>query len=176
MKNIICLATAITAALTASALAQAQEKAVAFRVPAEKPVRYLTAFKGNQLKITGSEIGKDKKVTLIDTNGGDVAEGDYVQIKHVTADERTTFCAETGDSFVRIPKGEDPATQLKVRKTEQGISLQTASGKFVTVPATTKDIGLTDDETKAVVLEIVERAASGAGAASSAPAAGGTQP
>jgi hypothetical protein len=173
MKNIIYLIT-ITAILTTLAMAQTQEKRVAFRVNAERPVRYLTADRGNRMRITGSEIGPNQEFTLIDTNGGDLADGDDVQIKHVTADGKiTTYCWEHGDTFSRTPKSADPATHFKIKKTTQGISLQTVSGKFVAVPPTTKDLAYTDDAPKAVVFEVIERPTS-KGAAESKSTTSGT--
>lgn len=174
MRTTICLITTVTTILTASAMAQTLEKKVALRVNAEKPVRYVTADRGNQMKITGSEIGANQVFTLIDANGGELADGDDVQIKHVREDGKMTYCWEQGDTLSRTEKGADPATHFKVKKTEQGISLQTASGKFVAVPPTTKNLAYTDDASKAVVLEVLERPASGA--SEPKPAASGTQP
>ncbi|MEA3189335.1 MAG: hypothetical protein QOD99_3165 [Chthoniobacter sp.] len=154
MKNTIHLITTVTAILTTSAMAQTSEKQVALRWAAD--MRYVTAFRGNKMNVTASKIGPDQLLTLIDANGGDLADGDDVQIKYVRPDGNITYCWENGDAFARTPKGTDPATHFKIKKTEKGISLQTASGKFIAVPPGTKDLAYADDAAKAVVLEVIE--------------------
>lgn len=134
------------------------ETTVAFRLATEK--RYVTAISGG-VDASGKKIGSTQTFVLVDLNGGELAEDDAVQIKLAPAGSRATYLHESESAINRVSKLDNAATfkvKLKAKTSSdalQTVILQTASGKFVAVPAAGVALATTDAEDKAVVLEIV---------------------
>src|SRR5438067_6612169 len=162
MKTTLYLITAIASILAISAMAQteekkeATEKKVALRNTAEKPARYVTMVPKGGLNISSTEIADRQVFTLVDTNGGELADGDEVQIK-LGEGKDVNYWYETGDNKIgRIGRPTDKSsTRFKIKKTDAGISLQTASGKFVAATSKTDNLTVTDAAEKAVVFEVI---------------------
>jgi len=159
MKNSLRLFTILSAVLTISAIAQTTEKKAALRNVAEKPARYVTMIPHGGLNGSSTTVGERQIFTIMDTNGGELSDGDDVLIKYVTPDEKeTSYWQEKGEVISRDRKAVDSA-HFKVKKTDAGISLRTASGKFVAIKGKTDPLGVTDAADKAAVFEVVENPA-----------------
>ena len=133
MKNsLLTLTLAVPLLLGANAFADPTEKQVAFGVG----TRYVSTVAQGGLDTNGKQIGNNQTFTLIDINGGELADGDEVRIRWAPANTRATHWQET-ESFVnRTGNKPDDACTFRVKfadpKIKDGeILLQTASGKFV---------------------------------------------
>lgn len=136
--------------------AQSAEKKVALRNTAGEPKRYVGVAPKGEMNVQSTVIGSRQVFTIVDLNGGDLADGDEVQIKHAYPDGTgVTYWYDAGEQIGRRPKAVAEG-QFKVTKTDAGISLQTASGKFVTAPAPLDPLRLADEAEKAAVFEVVE--------------------
>lgn len=132
------------------------EKKVALRNTAGKPARYATLLAKGGLNISSTEIGGRQVFVLVDTNGGDLADGDDVQIKYSEAD-KPNYWYETADGKVgRVGRPSGKSGHFKIKKTDAGISLQTASGKFVRAESRDNHLVAAEEAEKAVVFEVVE--------------------
>src|SRR2546428_10834210 len=89
--------------LTPSAVAQAVEKKVALRDTAAKPPRYATMIPKGGLTVQSRDITNRQVFTLIDANGGDLADGDAVQIKY-SDDKITSYWQESGGAEKNHPQ------------------------------------------------------------------------
>jgi lysophospholipase L1-like esterase len=138
------------------------EKPVAFRTGDN---RYVTAVAGGGLNTSGAEISTNQTYVLIDLNGGEVADGDSVQIKWAPAGTKPTYWHE-GDAVVnRIGGKPDAACTFKIMLKEKSdkaapksVVLQTASGKFVSVPSKGAALATVQTQDNATTLDIVETA------------------
>ena len=155
MKTPVVLIGVISGVLSLSAMAQSAEKTVALRNNAESPARYATAVPKGGLNVQGTEVGNRQVFILVDVNGGDLADGDDVQIKYSDGQD-STYWNEGGEKISRVRGGTEKSTHFTVKKTDAGISLKAASGKFVTAPSKTDAPTLTDAAESAIVFEVVE--------------------
>ena len=144
-----------------STFGQISEKTVALKVSAEKPARYLSITKSGGLSIESSKISSLQVFVLIDTNGGELADGDDVQIKHVGKNGKFfKYLFESEGTVSRTSKS-DQSTHFKVKKSGAGISLKTAGGKYLSANSITDPLAFTDSAEKALVFEIVENPTAG---------------
>jgi hypothetical protein len=140
--------------------AEPMEKRVAF-VTAEG--KYLTASTGGLLDLTGAKIGSKQTFTIVDLNGGDLADGDSVKIRYtpntggVPDPSKASYWRESGGG---VKRGKEAAT-FKLKKVEAKFSFQTAGGKFVTGNVTDGVLGLSDKQEAALLVEVVDVQASG---------------
>jgi hypothetical protein len=139
------------------------EKLVAFRVAAGNS--YVTAISGG-LNTSGKRIGNLQTFVLVDLNGGDLVNGDAVQIKLAPSGSRATYWQESDGSITRVGGNPRAGATFKIKlkaksakDAPQSIVLQTASGKFVSVPAGGAVLATTDTENKATILDLVDVAA-----------------
>ena len=152
MKATISLALLLSGILTISAMAQAVEKKVALRNVTANPQRYATMVSKGGLNISSREVTDRQVFTLVDSNGGDLADGDEVQIKYGEGKD-TSYWQETDGGQI---KRDRKSSTFKVKKAEKGISLQAPSGKFVSAEYQSDNIPVTDASDKAAVFEVVE--------------------
>jgi hypothetical protein len=161
------------------------EKTVAFHTTADTPGRYVTVAAGGIINTSGLEIADRQIFILVDLNGGEIADGDAVQIKYAPAGSRATYWREGEGVINRTGQKPDDACTFKIKLPEKkdatdttkktdkpdkadgktddadetapvSIKLQTASGKFVYAPSTGAALITTINEDKAEVLEIIE--------------------
>lgn len=173
MKNThrLSLCAALSLLTASITLAQQTEKSVALKTSDQK---YVTAATGSVLDLSGSKIASKQTFTLVDMNGGDLADGDEVQVRYTPTPKpgeppKSNFWV---DKKGELKRGSE-AGVFKVKKTDATYSFQAASGKFVGAPASgTGPLALVDGEEGALKVEIVETpAVGGAPAASASPAA-----
>jgi hypothetical protein len=140
------------------------EKTVAFRTTTalEGAKRYITMAPYGGLNASSKDIAARQVFALIDLNGGDLTEGDAIQIKYAPADGKASYWHEGESVIDRVNKLDDACTfkiKLKEKSDKAGpttIALQTASGKFISVTSRAEPLSTTDSQDKAIVLEIVE--------------------
>jgi sialate O-acetylesterase len=167
---------ALTATLLAGSCARADEKTeqtVAFR----HGDNYVTAIAGT-LNTSRNEIGDGQTFVIIDLNGGEIADGDSIQIKWAPPKARPTLWREDEGVVRRVGTKADAACTFKVKvKSEKdaplSIALQTASGKFVAVTNRTAPLATADAEDKAANFALVKvpKPEGGAAVASTTPTA-----
>jgi len=154
------------------------EKKVAF-VTAEK--KYLTANTGGTLDLTGVKVGSKQTFTIIDLNGGELADGDSVKIRYTpntagTPDPTKASYWHEGPGGIKRTKEGDT---FKVKQVGASFAFQTLGGKFVGGPVDGGTLGLTEKEQGALTVEIVDLAGGAPAAkapeqpAAEAPAASG---
>lgn len=153
MKTTLHLLTVITSIVATSALAQSVEKKVALKVPATKTYAGIAAKGGVNIK--GRDFSGAGVFTLVDADGGGLADGDDVQIKFISGGGKATYWSESGTTISRIYKS-DASTRFKVKKSDAGISLQTASCKFVSASSKADPLAVADAADKATVFELIE--------------------
>lgn len=160
---------AMLAFMTSSSFAD-EPKRVAFRTPNKT---YIGMEAQGRLITNAKSVTGKQTFALTDANGGDLADGDSVVITTTGSDPKTkpTYWQETSDGKIgRIGK-KDAACSFIVKHQGSGITLKTASGKFVKVGE--GGLTTTDQESEASVLEIVEQPAGEtqpAGSPSASPA------
>ena len=161
----ITLAAATTPLLGSCGLAAAQtEKSVAFRTADN---RYVTAVARGGLNTSGAEIAANQTFVLVDLNGGELADGDAVQIKWAPAGSKPTYWQEGEGTIGRYGGKPNDASIFKIKPkaksakdAPQRIVLQTASGKFVSVPGKGAALATTDTQDNAETWQIVNAATS----------------
>jgi beta-galactosidase len=139
------------------------EKRVAFRISAEKPNRYVTAVQNGGLTTKGATIAVNQTFLLIDLNGGELADGDSIHIQWAPIGSKPTYWGEGEGTVGRYGGKPKDASTFKITLKEKAdkdapksIVLQTASGKFVSVPSKGAALATTDTEDKATTLEVVD--------------------
>jgi hypothetical protein len=143
---------------TATATAPAAgpvEKKVAF-VTAEK--KYLTANTGGALDLSGVKVGSKQTFTIVDQNGGSLADGDEVKIRYtpnsggVPDPSKATYWHEGAGGIKRSKQGDT----FKLKVIDSKYAFQTLAGKFVSATVTEGALGLADKPEGALVVEVVE--------------------
>ena len=159
----MCAATTLLSG-TCGFAAEKTEKSVAFRTTDN---RYVTATAKGGLNTSGAKIAGNQTFVLVDLNGGDIADGDTVQIKWAPAGSKPTYWGEGEGAIGRYGGRPGDASTFKIKLKEKSskdaagkdaplsIVLQTASGKFVSVPGEGAALATTDAADKATTLEIV---------------------
>jgi hypothetical protein len=136
------------------------EKRVAL-VTAEK--KYLTASTGGALDLSGAKVGSKQIFTLIDLNGGELADGDEVKVRYtpntggVPDPSKASYWHVASGGVKRSKDGD----AFKIKKIETKFAFQTVSGKFLTGTAVEGFLTLSDKQDGALLVEIVELEASG---------------
>lgn len=139
------------------ALAQAVEKKVALKHVGWKPPQYARMIPKVGLKVTGTDVTHRHVFTLVDTNGGELAEGDVVLIKY--GDGSVTYWVEGSGGEITRNKNAGENAKFKIKKAAKGISLQAESGKFVTAENPDTILNTTDSPEKAAVFAVIENPA-----------------
>ncbi|MEA3186893.1 MAG: hypothetical protein QOD99_723 [Chthoniobacter sp.] len=161
---------AVLLSSVAAGWAQQTEKSVAFVTPEKK---YITAATGSLLDLSGAKIASKQTFTLVDLNGGDLADGDDVQVRYTPTPKPGE---QPKPNFWREAKGElkrgGEAGTFKLKKVEKTFSFQTPAGKFVAAPASEGGpLTVADTADKALQVEIVDAPAAAAPKSSASPAA-----
>jgi hypothetical protein len=152
--------TAANAAAAAATASEGTEKVVAF---ATADGKYLTANAGGAIDLSGIKVGSKQKFTIIDLNGGELADGDSVKVRYIpnTAGvpdpSKASYWRETEGG---IKRGKEGAT-FKLKKVEGKFAFQTADGKFVSGTLAAGTLGLSDKQGAALLVAIVVVPASG---------------
>jgi rhamnogalacturonan acetylesterase len=146
---------------TSGFAADKTEKNVALRVMANN--RYVTSVPQGRLDTSGKQITSRQTFVLVDLNGGEIAEGDDVLIKWAPSGTRPTYLREGEGNVQRSGNKPDAACTFKIKLKEksnkdapQSVVLQTASGKFVSVPSAGAAPATTETQDNAATLEIVD--------------------
>jgi beta-galactosidase len=149
------LATTMSATVPAGA-AEKTETPVAFNVPAYS--RYITAIPNGGLSAKSKEVTERETFVLVDLNGGQLADGDSVQIRWAPTGAKPTHWQENKSTVIRIGGKPDAACTFKVNLKEvpQSVVLQTASGKFVSVSDKGTTLSTTDTQNNATTLGLVK--------------------
>jgi hypothetical protein len=151
--------------------AEEKEKPVAFRTIADN--RYVSAAPKGGLNTTGAKIAGNQTFILVDLDGGDIADGDAIQIKQAPTGSKPTYWREGEGTISRYGGRPNDASTFKIKLKEKSdkdaadkdaadkdapksIALQTASGKFVSAPNKGAALVTIDTENKTTMLEIVE--------------------
>jgi lysophospholipase L1-like esterase len=161
----LAITTATAATLSIGSFSFAQE-------PAEKSValrtsdnRYVTAVARGGLDTSGTAIGGNQTFVLVDLNGGDIADGDAVQIKWAPTGSKPTYWREGESNVSRYGGRPNDASTFKIKLNAfngpQSILLQTASGKFVSVPKKGAALATTATQDFAATMEIVNASQNG---------------
>jgi hypothetical protein len=141
---------------------------IAFRISAFRSLQYVTAVPNGGLNTKDVEITGRSTFIIADLNGGDLVDGDTIQIKWAPTGAKPTYWAEGDGTLGRTggkPKENNKFKIVLKRNSEKGASgdvapftilLKTASGKFVSAPNKAGPLATADAEDKAVTLEIVE--------------------
>lgn len=168
----IAITTASAATLLIGTCGFAQErteKSVAFRTIDN---RYVTATSKGGLNTSGAQIAGNQTFVLIDLSGGDLADGDAVQIKWAPTGSKPTYWGEGEGTIGRYGGKPNDANTFKIKqKAPQSIVLQTPSGRFVSVPSRGAALATTDAQDKATTLDIVEIPRPEGGETAATPAA-----
>ena len=154
--NLTTIAAAVTM-LAAVQLTSAQEteKSVAF-LTADK--KYITTAPSGALDLSGTKVGSKQIFTLIDVNGGELADGDSVKIRYTPNSptgpdaSKANFWRETKEGLKRGHEAE----VFKVKKVDTKYAFVTPASKFVAAPATPGPLTLSDKQEGALLVEIVE--------------------
>ena len=106
------------------------EKIVAFRVLGNK---YITTAPSNSLECTGVKIGSKQKFTIIDLNGGQLADGHEARFRHTPTD--STKSSDGREVKDGVKRGRDGDT-FNIKRVDTNCALQTVSGNFVVAAPT----------------------------------------
>jgi hypothetical protein len=168
-SNWTLMAAFATALLTSSGVwaAEQTERTVSFRTGGYVKY-YISMVPQGGLSASGKEIAERQVFKLVDLNGGELADGDSIQIKYAPADGKPSYWHEGEGVVNRVGTKPDEACTFKVKLKEKSdkeksdkaaptiLTLQTASGKFVSITSRTDPLVTTDVQDKAAVLEIME--------------------
>jgi hypothetical protein len=166
MKKASLVLIAVAAGLLAAPSSRAGVKVTTAAEPIEKTVafktadnKYVSTVTGGFLSMNGDKIGSKQIFTIIDLNGGDLADGDSVKIRYTphssaTTDQaKSTYWVETAEGIKRNSDG----STFKIKLVEAKYTFQAPSGKFVTgVVTAANELGLSDKQADAVHLELVD--------------------
>ncbi len=113
---------------------------VAFRTTTLNPNRYVSFAKAGGLDTSGLKLEGGQTFVLLDSNGGDLVDGDVVQIQFAPDWAKPTFWFEAEDSVRRMAGRPNAACNFTLKLQTPGkegtpktVVFQTASGKFVTI-------------------------------------------
>lgn len=143
-------------ALTSSILAQ-EVKPVAIATTIDTPAKYVTMVSGGLLDTSATTINARQLFIIDDANGGELADGDDVQIRTSPGGGvKDTYWQETPEKVSRIGDKKTKEINFKIKKQKGGISIQTFSGKFIAVAPGGGPLNLTDALENATVFQIVK--------------------
>ncbi|HUJ11246.1 MAG TPA: hypothetical protein VL171_14595 [Verrucomicrobiae bacterium] len=136
--------------------AGAVDKPVAFEVDG----KYLTADPGNALDLMGDKIGSKQGFTLVDVNGGELADGDEVRIQYIPGKghgragdpTKSSFWVETPEGIRRNREG----GSFRIKQVGDKYAFQTDKGKFVGPPAAGGFLTLVDKQEGAMLVKIID--------------------
>ena len=137
--------------------AGATQKLVAFQVGEG----YLTAASGGKLDVGVLKIGSKETFTLIDLNGGELADGDEVKIQYVPGkgkggqgdQTKSNFWLETPEGVTRTREG----SSFKIQHLGGSkFVFQTLKGKFVGRPAAGGVLGIVDKQDGALIVDLID--------------------
>jgi len=151
--------TATNATAPQASSSETDGKRVVFRTTDSK---YVTANTGGALDLSGVKVGSKQRFTLIDLNGGELADGDQVKILYtpntggVPDPTKASYWREKDGG---VKRGKEGAT-FKLKKVEGKFAFETAAGKFITGAVTEGALGLSDKKEAALLVEVVDAQAS----------------
>jgi uncharacterized Zn ribbon protein len=157
MKKLVIYSAIAAGALIAplhTSLAQAVEKTVAFKTSEGK---YISVAPNSALDLGATKVGSRQVFTLVDTNGGDLADGDAVKV--IQTDAVKDDPAAKGWKVAKdgtVARGASPAT-FKLKKVADKWAFQTPDGKFVGATAS-GGLGTVDTAETALQIEVLEAA------------------
>jgi hypothetical protein len=99
--------------------------------------------------------------TIIDLNGGNLADGDTVKIRYTphggaaTDQTKSSYWRETAEGIKRNSEG----SVFKIKLVDTKYAFQAPSGKFMTGVVTENVFGLSDKQADALLLELVDLSA-----------------
>jgi beta-galactosidase len=138
------------------------ERSVVLRT-ANASSRYATAVPNGGLNTRGTTITNSQIFVLVDLNGGTLTNNDEVHIKWAPPGAKPTFWQEGGSGIGRKGGNPDARCVFKVKLKEKvtannslKVVLQTASGKFVSVPSAGAALATVDKEDQATPFEILD--------------------
>lgn len=151
-------------------VAEEKEKSVVFKTADGK---YVTTATGSMLDLSGTKVGSKQVFTIIDANGGDLADGDDVKIRYNPG--ASAGGTPPKPNFWRSAKGElkrgGEGDSFKLKKVENKYVFQTTDGKFVAAPAGgTGALTLADSQDAALKVEIADAPATAPKTSSDKPA------
>jgi len=151
---------ALFGALSVS-VAQQTEKTVTLKTADGKIIT--TAAQGG-LELGRSQNPGRQTFTLVDSNGGDLADGDDVKIRYNPGgSSKPNYWKSSEGKLGRSDKGDT----FKLKKVEDKYLFQTSDGKFVAPPSGgSGGLTLADSQEGALKVEIAEAAAAAAPSAS----------
>lgn len=163
LPNIVFAVTLATLFATPlRSFAQETEKKVAFQT---KEKKYVTTGANSSLDLSATKIGSKQTFTLIDVNGGDLADGDEIKVRYNPGNSaggtpsKPNYWQESKDGGLK--RGGE-AGVFKVKKVEDKYAIQTPGGKFVAAPTGEGALTVADKQDGALLLEIVDATASSA--------------
>jgi hypothetical protein len=131
------------------------EKDVAFRV---LDAKYITTAPSNSLNCSSAKIGGKQRFTIVDLNGGALADGHEVRIRYTPTSDgkpdptKSSYWREVKDGVKRGSDGD----VFKIKRMDAKCALQTVSGKFVAAPIDGGLLGVTNAPEAAMLLELVD--------------------
>lgn len=155
---LVVVATLATSALQAGvnvSTNEPAENAVAFRVLDSK---YIGTAPSNSLDCVAMKIGGKQRFTIVDLNGGPLADGHEVRIQYVpTSDgkpdpDKASYWREVKEGVKRGHDGD----VFKIKRMDTKCALQTVSGKFVAAPIDGGLLGVTNAPEAAMLVELVD--------------------
>jgi hypothetical protein len=138
--------------------ASPKEQTVAFRTTGGK---YISIAGGGGLNASGSKTGEKQTFTLIDLNGGEVADGDKVQIRYTSIAAATAegkgkssyWHVEDG-TLKRRNKLDDDCT-FTVHRKDKTVAFQAVNNSFVSAPSDGSALVLIGTQDDTTSLELV---------------------
>lgn len=149
------LAVAALLAPVHTSFAQAVEKTVAFKTADGK---YISAAPNSAVDLSGTKVGSRQVFVLVDTNGGELSDGDSVKIMQAGGDLNDP--SAKGLKVARdgaISRGASP-NAFTLKKMDTKWAFQTPDGKFVGATPS-GGVGTVDTPDTALQVELVEAAA-----------------
>lgn len=160
MKTTHLTLTAATAMLAAVQLLVAvrvsseeqKEKRIAFRTSENK---YITASPNLSLDLSGTAVGSKQTFTLIDLNGGKLADGDQVRIQYIPGSatkpdpSKASFWQMAGDGVKRGHDGD----VFKIKLVKPKDALNTSSGIPAAEPGEESALAVTNGQESASLVK-----------------------
>ncbi len=158
MKTTYLALSIVTAGLLLAAqLCSAEEKERKIGMRTESN-QFVTAETGNSLTLGATKIGSKQTFTLIDLNGGDLADKDEVKILYTPNTQgkpdpaKSSYWKEVSEGVKRNREGD----VFKIKTIDSKYGFVAPSGKFVGQPIDGGVLGVTTNASEALVVEFVD--------------------
>ncbi len=159
LPSISCFFAAIPLVSASPALAKPTSTPVTFRATAPANTGRHISIKAFGGLLLGSTVVSDKEVfTLVDLNGGALANGDAVQIQY-GAQNRPTYWRENAGKVNRTGDKPDKNCVFKVmwKQPQKTLILRAPSGKYVSGPGKGKELVTLAKSSDATLVFALER-------------------